>query len=361
MMAKEGDVTDVFGLTREQLRPIVENVAGERVCSFDIAIEYTVEGHYGYQADKVIPTFAYMNASGRSAKATVFAKRFHEPGPREAHHYTHLAQHDAPVARMYGALTGQDGRETIFIEFLGGAGGLLPFDRFLDDTDSFVPFLELAARFNAIQPSQEYRPLLYIQTADDLHRRFANAAEALERIWECAEQGDLGGDLSDLCAEARGHLPRLQRLAADLVAPVSQMEVGLVHGDFYPDQALRREGTGEFVLVDLEFVGLRARFTDVGRWIGASDEVRQRCLPQAELAEHYLDAYRRSGGSVVALDDFLEETRLLALADALMMLPFGFARSLDGDVDWTEDRDEGRRVFRADVHTQLRLLLDGIA
>jgi hypothetical protein len=138
------------------------------------------------------------------------------------------------------------------------------------------------------------------------------------------------------------------------------MEVGLAHGDFYPDQALRREQTGELLLVDLEGVGLRPRFFDIGRWIGAPDEIQPRCLPQEELARHYLAERARWGGRAVPLREFLEETRLLALADALMMLPFDTGRSLDGKVDWTEDRDEGRRVFREEVRRQLSLLLHAI-
>jgi hypothetical protein len=354
------DRTAVFGLTREQLWPIVEEIAGEAVRSLDIAVAHRVEGHYGYSAEKVVPTFRYTTGSGRSGETIVFAKRFHKPGPQEAHHYAHLAPRGAPVARMYGALTGAEGREIIFLEFLRNAGHLHPFDGFLSDADSFVPFLALAARFNAIQPSQQHRALLHVQTVDDLRRWLGNAAEAMGRIWECAPRGELGGVLKDLCGEARGKLPRLRQLATDLVAPVSRMTPGLVHGDFYPDSALRREQTGELVLVDLEGVGLRPRFADVARWLGAPDEIRPRCLPRQELARCYLDAYRRWGGAEVPLPDFLEETRLLALTDELMMLPFSFRRSVDGKVDWTEDQEEGRRVYREEMYRQLRVLLHGI-
>jgi len=176
-----------------------------------------------------------------------------------------LAQHDAPVARMYGTLTTPDEREILFIEYLTGAAGLHPFDRFVGDADSFLPFLALGARFHAIQPSEEYRAELYHQSAGDVRRWLDNAAQALERIWKCAPEGELGDDLKDLCAASRGKLPRLQELAADLVAPVSQMEAGLAHGDFYPDQALRREQTGEVLLVDLGLDKLMLYRFDAGR------------------------------------------------------------------------------------------------
>ncbi len=41
------------------------------------------------------------------------------------------------------------------------------------------------------------------------------------------------------------------------------------------------------------------------------------------------------------------------------MLPFSLGRSVDGKVDWTEDQDEGRRVYRGDIHRKLRVLLHG--
>ena len=33
------------------------------------------------------------------------------------------------------------------------------------------------------------------------------------------------------------------------------------------------------------------------------------------------------------------------------------ARALDGKVDWTDDREEGRRVFREELHKTLSALL----
>ena len=352
-----GPATPIFGLKEEQLLALVESIADEPVESFGVSIEHEVTGHYGYQAEKLIPTFAYLTRSGQTGTTAAFAKFFREPGPREAHHYTYLAQHQAPIPRMYGTVMGPDEREIIFLEYLRPAGDLHPFRWFFSDEDRLRHFLALAARFNAIRPSEEYETRLYHQPIGDVCRWLNNGAEALGRIWERAATGELGPTLRDLCAASGEKLPLLQGLAADLVAPVSRMAVGLVHGDYYPDSTGWRRDTGELLMVDLEGVRLAPRFSDVGRWLGAPDAVQPRCLPREELARHYLAEYARWGGSAVPLEQFLEETRLLCLKDALKMLPFAFNRALDGGVDWTRDREEGRRVYRDEVHGHLTILL----
>ena len=250
-----------------------------------------------------------------------------------------------------------DEREIIFLEYLRPAGDLHPFRWFFSDEGRLRHFLALAARFNAIRPSEEYETNLYHQPIGDVCRWLNNGAEALRRVWERAATGELGLTLRDRCAASGEKLPLLQGLAADLVAPVSQMAVGLVHGDYYPDSTGWRRDTGELLMVDLEGVRLAPRFSDVGRWLGAPDAVQPRCLPREELAWHYLAEYARWGGSAAPLQQFLEETRLLCLKDALKMLPFAFNRTLDGGVDWTRDREEGRRVYRDEVHRHLAVLL----
>jgi hypothetical protein len=331
------------------------------VRDFGLAIEHAVCGERGYAGDKVVAAFTYTAASGRIGKTAVFVKRFREPGTQEAFHHAHLVPPAAPVAHQHGHLIDPEGREISFLEYLRyltDPARLFPcFDDFFMDADRLLPFLDLGARFNAIHPSEEYRAELHVQTTDQVRRWLWNAAEALGRVWECAAQGRLGGDLADLCRDTGGRLPRLQQLAADLVAPVSELPTGLVHGDFYPEHALWREQTDEFVLVDLEGVALRPRFMDVARWVGAPDDVQSRCLPQRELAERYLDSYRRWGGAIVPLSELLEEIRPLVLLDHLMMLPFSLGRSLDGEVDWTEDREAARRTMRGELCRKLRALL----
>jgi len=63
--------TPVFGLTRGQLLPVVERVAGEPVARFEVSIGHElVSEHYGGRGEKVIPTFEYRTQRGRTGRST---------------------------------------------------------------------------------------------------------------------------------------------------------------------------------------------------------------------------------------------------------------------------------------------------
>ena len=347
----------VFGLTHTELKPIVAEAAGGAIASFEVAVHDDVTGHYGYSAKKIIPTVTYRTVSGKRGKVKLFVKLFDGPGPHEACHYEHLTGLRAPVPRLYGAIISSDKKEMIFLEFLRPVRDLHPFNRFMNDEIGFPAFLRAAARFNAVEPSDDYAALLSSLTAGDFSNWSEEVGQTLGRIWEHASRGDLGEHLQELCASARPKRSALAQRARGLLGPVSNMETGLTHNDFYPDSVGKREATGEWLLLDLESVGLEQRFTDVARWIGPPDAVLPRCFSQRCLAELYLDEYARCGANCPPLPRFLEETRLLWIQQIFDMLWFRLERSLDGRVDWTEDRDEGRRVFRADLFQELKGLL----
>lgn len=355
-MARRHD-TQVFGLTKDDLWPVVAEVAGEAIECFEVVVENEVPGHYGYGAKKLVPTVTYRTSSGKRGTAKVFVKWFDEPGPREAHHYEHLARHQAPVPRLYGTLVCPDGREMIFLELLQPVRDLHPFDRFMNDRSQFPAFLRAAARFNAIEPSDEYAARLRGVASRDLAKWHGKVGATLDSIWEHASTGNLGEHLRELCASALGERSALLRLARGVVEPLSDMNTGLTHNDFYPDSVGKREATGELLLVDLESVGLGRRFADVARWIGPPDDVRPRCFPRCHLAQCYLEEYAQCGGDCPPESRFLEETHVLWIWQTFDMLWFRLNRSLDGCVDWTEDKDEGRRVYQADLYRELKALL----
>lgn len=49
--------TPVFGLTKAELWPIVEEAAGEKIESFDISMGHPRPEPYGFTAEKEMPTF----------------------------------------------------------------------------------------------------------------------------------------------------------------------------------------------------------------------------------------------------------------------------------------------------------------
>ncbi|GAI85160.1 unnamed protein product, partial [marine sediment metagenome] len=355
---QDENVTPIFGLSEVRLRPIVERIAREPVASFTVTIDHKVEGHRGYSAEKLIPTFHYPTKSGPTRSTTVFVKWFHQPGLHEAHHYANLEKQHAPIPRMYGTLTDTDQREMIFLEYLDPIDDLHPFHRFQNGTEGFLQFLGLAARFNAVQLEGEYASRL---PRRDIARDLQGVGSVLDRIWDSALKGDLGNPIKKLCSSSRDKLPSLKVLADSVVDPIGKMELGLGHNDFYPDSAAWRRETRELLALDLESVGFAPRFYDVARWVGAPDDVQTRCLPRQELAEHYLQEYARWGGTPVPIDEFLKDTQILWMAQALTMLGWRLRRAQDGRVDWTDDREEGRRVFRDDLHRQLSILLGEVS
>jgi len=330
-----GDGTPVLQFPKAQLLPIVESIAAEPVVSFS----FTTEGHkwpqYGVRGDKALGVFAYRTHSGREDSLRVFVKRQCAPcGPRdpkgrhlypspvEAPHYAWLAEHRAPVPRVYGVLTANlpDEREVLFIEWLDEV--VIedePFELLQNDEEHFLQYLRAVARFNALCPSGEYASGL-----PDPPSHFANQMAdwegKLARLWRKARDGGLGKVPGELYTD--GNLHRLSSLGRHLKRAISRMKKGFVHGDLEPFQTGRRRQTGEVLIFDFEMVGWAPRFQDIAYCLGAPDGFCPRCRPRAYLSHYYLTEYERLGGGSVPLDAFLKETRALWLARTLGWIEF---------------------------------------
>jgi len=344
----------LFGLAERELLPIVEAAAGATVGAFSLDTTRPGHGHYGYSADKLVAKFTISPSAEQSTHVTMFVKRFHEPGPREAHRYRVLAGTAAPIPRMYGHLSDNAGYEVLFLEYIRPVEELHPFRLFLADRDRFRCFLRTMARFNAVRLSEDCASRLpQRHTSDELR----NAVAELTDLWRHASAGALGQKLRRFCQEHRGGPQRMQSMFEPLVGRLGEMETGLLHNDLYPDSVGWRRDTGEMVVLDLEMVGFGPRFFDVGRWLGAPEQSCQYCLSREQLAACYLDAYAAAGGNTVSVDRFRQETRCLWTVATLGMLGFKMRRAMDGHVDWTDDREVGRRFYRDDLLGDLRALL----
>jgi hypothetical protein len=346
--------TSVFRLTKAQLQPIVDSIANQPVASFHITVQHQVQGFSGYSADKVIPTFTYTTESGHRGKTTVFVKRFRRTGPAEAHHYVHLQEHSAPIPRMYGIMTDPDGRELLFLEHLDPIGDVQDSERFFDDIHNFRHCLEATAHFNAIKPDGEYAAQL---PRKDVRKGLRDACITLEHLWEHACKGDLGEALEHLCLDSLTKLPQLQGFAIGLIEPIVKMDTGLIHGDVYPENTGWRRDTDELLILDLEWIGFGPRFWDAAMLLGAPEEMQHQHQRRDELAQYYLEQYAHWGGEAPSLKQFAEETSTLWIAQRLSMMWFGLRRALDGDADWTDDREEARQFFRDGLHKELTSIL----
>jgi aminoglycoside phosphotransferase (APT) family kinase protein len=336
---------------RERILRALSEAVGAHVRAYAVEARHRVRGPAGYQGDKVIPTFDYTTEDGKHGSLTALAKRFHTPGEREAAHYAHLRAHGAPIPELYLADTDATGREILLLEFLEAIVDLDPMAGFLSDPASFGRFLTAAARLNAIRPSPAYASILRPR---HLGGSWEEARDSLTELAELAEAGSLGDALRRSVSELTPGL--LVTLSHRLEERLADVPVGLVHNDHDPANTGIRRATGELLIFDLEFVGIGPRFTDVAGCLGATDAEQPRCLPRAALAAEYLQAYGAAGGDAPSVDVLLVEARVLLIAGTLRMLGWSIGRALDGEVDWTEDREAGRREARAGLLADLELL-----
>ncbi|MCX6376417.1 MAG: hypothetical protein NTU88_10370 [Armatimonadetes bacterium] len=343
MMRSECYVTPVFGLTKGELRPIVEEAAGDAVVSFDVSMEHQRPEPYGYQAEKEIPTFDYVTRTGRAGRVTVFVKRFYRTGPAESEQYRFLLAHQAPIPRMYGVLPGPDQREILFVEHVETPHPI----------GTMRELLALMARFHAIRPSVEYTAWLE-RMPWGFHDRLASAEHTLDLIWEHARNGELGAALKNFCSSSRHRLRQLQSVVRQVIERTLEMPRGLIHTDFSRENTGRRKD-GELLALDVEWVTLGPRFFDVAGSLAWPPQRWHPDLRQGELGRHYLEEYARWGGSPPSLETFFDEIRLLWFADKLRYLDWNLNRGLDGSA--ASPADDERRACRDELYRTLTAFL----
>ena len=311
----------IFNLSEKQLRPIVENIAGEPVESFKTQIKPHTWKHYGVRGDKAIAQFNWETKAGKEGKALIFAKKqcdpfiiegeYWEPRPVEEHHYRFLSQFSAPIPKFYGAITIKKpkDKEIIFLEYLEKViTEQEPWAKFQNDSKLFYNYLDALARFNAIKPKGKYAGLL-----DNPHRHVKDQMEIQDlvghfiRFWNTAKDNKLGEKLRKICTNE--NYIKLNKLLLKVGKLINQMKIGFSAGDHEPFQTGVRKSTGEVLLFDFELTGFAPRFYDASITLGSPDEYVPRCAPQKELAEYYLKQYKQAGGESVKLQQFLLEIR----------------------------------------------------
>lgn len=347
LMGQRDEISPIFGLSMMQIHPIVEVAAGEAIAEFEISFECQIEGHYGFAAEKLIPTFSYTAADGGEGRVTIFVKYPGNPNSPEAEHYRYLTALGAPIPRLYGELCNSESRRVLFIEYLDASRRA----RSTDSTAGLLDLISLMARFNAIRPAGEYeawlqqKPLCWEVITAELQ-------QIEESIWENAQQDKLGDGLRLFCASHKADLAKLQLFTQRICSQVAELETGFLHNDL-SRRNVGRNAAGELVALDLELVGVGPRFADVAEWTGSPESFWNRPEKQQDLAEHYLNEYARWGSSPPTLEQFLKETRLLLLFSRIG--PLGF--TLNYSKTDSPDR-ELRPQFRQGLLENLTFLID---
>lgn len=329
-----GAVTPAVGLSKARLWPIVERAVGEPVCDFAVSLESEVEGeHYGFNADKLVPTFHYTTASRREGRVTVFAKLAHEAvDVSESEHYAAMAALGAPVPHCYGALplSDADRREVIFLEHVRPVPDYRPYDRFVLDEPRFRQFIALTAHLDALVPAPDYASRLPRSSPHDVYGGTVGACrERFQALWQDAEVGRLGDDLLALCST--NPVQRLDPLLERVVTLEFPPSDRIWHDCYEPCHTGWRRGTGEMLVLDLAPMSLGPRFANIGPWLGQPDEIQRRCRPAVELAEVYLASWSARGGEPVSLEQFEREARALWLCEAVWQMDLWRQNVLAGE------------------------------
>jgi aminoglycoside phosphotransferase (APT) family kinase protein len=304
----------LFGLSETRLCPVVEAMAGQPVARFVVEVREPVEGNTGLCGDKLIPTFRYTTATGRTGEATAFVKRFSWEGKSEAAHYRHLAAYGVPTPRLYGAISCADGQEILFLERLPA----ISFDR--RSEAEWRAMLSLLARLNACPVTLDYEPHLHLFEQGGKVDRwwatgFMNAAPVDEEIEASLRT----------CGVPEAELSPLSRAARLLFNRVAALPRGLLHQDFLPDNLGWRGDREEMVVFDLHKNTCGPRFADVGPYLGLPDWsdhaafLSERGRRDA-FTRHYLGEYARFSGQNVTPETFRQETTLLSWAHKVAIL-----------------------------------------
>lgn len=345
------EATPIFGLTKAELCPIVEEAAGESVASFEIDAENSQPVAGGARKQVQAPAFDYVTQDGRPGQITIFVKRSpHGPdGPSEKTQYHFLQAHQAPIPRLYGATVDREGKDILFIEHVDKSREALS----QHNMERRREFVGLMARFHAITPSPEYQAWLE-QAFWALPQELQKAESLLERTWKSARAGELGRSLQEFCSSRDSSLRQLKSLARHVVDRCLSMPQGLIHTDIASTNNIGRRHSGELVMLDVEWVRMGPRCFDAGKWLGRPAERWPAGIAQAELAQHYLDEYARWGGEPPPLAEFLDDLRVMALAESFRDLNWYW----DHGLNWlVPDEGERRNSLYDSLYRILTMLL----
>jgi hypothetical protein len=313
----------LFEFTENQLLPIVDSIARTPVQDFSVRLEHNKASLNGICGEYLVPTIVCRTQAGESLEFTLFVRRRNdtEPGWLQAPHYSFLGKTGVPIPRLFGVLDDSQGREVLFLELLDEV--TISDDAFYRDTDAITQFLAIAGRLNGVKPTTDYAAQVGRAMAERKgYTRNWNtwlpwSIHVLHRIEEYAGKHLLGEQLERFCLSRRAEIQTLKRIALDLIHIVPGFPIGLVHGDFHPQNTGWRKKPRELVVFDFEDIMLETRFYDVALVLGGPETEDKRRARQLDLAALYLDAYSQAGGTVPALEEFLREMSIVWFARKL--------------------------------------------
>ena len=118
-----------------------------------------------------------------------------------------------------------------------------------------------------------------------------------------------------------------------------------------------RNGRAEFVLFDVHRLSIGPRLWDAIFVFGSLQEPAFKIMPWEESLNFYFSELRRFEGSAGTIADYQHDRALMAASNAFSAFRWMIRLALSGKVDWTEDREEGRKSYRSGVLGTLEIVL----
>ena len=341
----------IFNLPKETLHRVAEAAAGAELESFEIVEMQQLKGFRGYAAEKVLPLIEYRTRAGARGRVTIFGKRMYGPDITEQRQYEFLERHRVPTPKRLGFARDERGLEILFFEKLDEIG----FNE--QNSDEVRNYISLLARLNSIQPSSgdPWSPPPHL-VARELMDGFLVPRD-LNVVWQHADSGELGPEIQALCAKERTRLPELVKTSIELGRRLDRLPRALLHEDFAGRNTGWRNGRTEFVLFDVHRLSIGPRFWDAMFVLGSPQEPAFKIMPWEESLNFYFSELSRFGGPAGTIADYQHDRGLMAASNAFSAFRWMIRLALSGEVDWTEDREEGRKSYRSSVLGTLETVL----
>ena len=281
----------IFGKSMEDIVSIIEEVVGTDINSLSVSSVDEINGHPGYQGQKLIPTFRFK-VDDETRELKVFIKKHNEPDQIESDQFRHAHKHGAPIPNLYHSFRDDAECEVLFIEHLSY---IQSDEEVYCSPGLFRRFVRLIARLNSIPVDEAYASLPHHGCVHPIPLAQLDAAQQLASS-----------------VPSGMHLPQTLTHLSNVV---SSFPLGFVHGDFWPHHSGTKTPDGDMMAIDLGLSLHASRFFDVAPFVGPSFYLPSLSLSREEVAATYLEAYRENGADApISEDNFLAEADAVWLA-----------------------------------------------
>jgi aminoglycoside phosphotransferase (APT) family kinase protein len=304
-----------YGLTWSDVAHVLPGLNARAADSPRAFVSHQKQGlHKGWTS--VILTVRYPTRDGHAARG-LFVK-YAGPEDREAARYRLLAERGVPTPEVLAVVSGPDGSEVIVLELLASTG----ID--VHSPTQVAQLLDLVAAWNAIPGTPDLEQSTLTLKPGYPHDVFATMVQrALEQL--------RGLDQAAGCDVDPVRWFDGYRAAKEVE---QTMPTSLTHGELHVHHTgwSTRGGVRRLVPLDLQTMGIRARFTDIASISDLAHHTGRRDL---DLFAEYLSALGKHAGTEPDLARGYDEMRWLRIVQHVECLPWRM-NALDDPVLGTE-------------------------